>query len=296
MKTNSILITVACAGLFISCAAAVPKELSSAREAYRRASTGETAKTAPAELHVAELALVKAEQSFKENPESYMTRDLAYVAERKTQIAEATASIAIKRESKSQANADYRKEQSDALSETRENLSQTRKDLSASEHNGEMTKEQLATEKKARLSAEQRAADAMAALAKLAEVKEEPRGMVITLSGSVLFRSGKADLLPEARSRLDQVAEVLLTTRERHLIVEGHTDSQGSESYNMDLSQRRADAVRSYLVQRDYQADRIQANGLGEGHPIADNDSAEGRANNRRVEIIIQRESHASNR
>jgi len=296
MKTNSIVITIACAGLLASCAAAVPKELSSAREAYRRASTGETARIAPAELHVAELALVKAEQSFKENPESYMTRDLAYVAERKTQIAEATASITVKRENTARANSDYRKEQSDALSKTKQDLSRTRQNLTASRRSGEMTEEQLATEKKARLSAEQRAADAMAALAKLAAVKEEPRGMVITLSGSVLFASGKAALLPEARKKLDQVAEVLLTTRERHLIIEGHTDSQGSESYNMDLSQRRADAVRNYLVQRDYQADRIQANGLGEGQPIADNGSAEGRANNRRVEIIIQRESHASNR
>jgi outer membrane protein OmpA-like peptidoglycan-associated protein len=296
MKTNSILITVACAGLFMSCAVAVPKELSSAREAYRRASTGATARVAPAELHVADLALQKAEQSFKENPESYMTRDLAYIAERKTQVAEATASIIIEGGIATRANSDYRKEQGDALSKTKENLSQTRQDLSASQQNGEVTKEQLATEKKARLSAEQRAADAMAALAKLASVKEEPRGMVITLSGSVLFRSGKADLLPEARTRLDQVAEVLLTNRERSLTVEGHTDSQGSESYNMDLSQRRADAVRDYLVQRDYQADRIQARGLGEGQPVADNSSAEGRANNRRVEIIVQRESHATNK
>jgi outer membrane protein OmpA-like peptidoglycan-associated protein len=92
------------------------------------------------------------------------------------------------------------------------------------------------------------------------------------------------------------VAEVLLTNRERNLTVEGHTDSQGSKSYNMDLSQRRADAVRRYLIQRDYQGDRIKARGLGEGQPVADNGSAEGRANNRRVEIIIENESQASNR
>ena len=119
--------------------------------------------------------------------------------------------------------------------------------------------------------------------------------MVITLSGSVLFASNRATLLPEARTRLDQVAEVLLTTRERHLTVEGHTDSQGSVNFNLDLSQRRADAVRSYLVERGYQGDLIQAHGLGKGNPIADNASAEGRANNRRVEIIIAHEPQASN-
>ncbi len=296
MKTNSIQIGIVCTGLLMSCTAAVPKELSSAREAYRRASTGVTADIAPAELHVANQALAKAERSFKEYPESYLTRNLAYIAERKTQIAEATANISIERDNKSQANSDYRTAQSDALSESKENLNKMREDLTASKQSGQMTEDQLAMEKKARLSAEQRAADAMAVLAKLATVKEEPRGMVITLSGSVLFASGKADLLTEARTRLNQVADVLLTTRERNLVVEGHTDSQGSDSYNMDLSQRRADAVRDYLVQREYQADRIEAHGLGEGQPVADNGNAEGRANNRRVEIIIQRESHASNR
>ncbi|MBN1962952.1 MAG: OmpA family protein [Deltaproteobacteria bacterium] len=70
---------------------------------------------------------------------------------------------------------------------------------------------------------------------------------------------------------------------------------QGFFNYNLDLSQRRADAVRKYFVQRGYQSDRIQAHGLGEGHPIADNTSAEGRANNRRVEIVIARDSHTSN-
>ena len=68
------------------------------------------------------------------------------------------------------------------------------------------------------------------------------------------------------------------------------------DNYNITLSQRRANAVRDYLVQRDNQANRIQSHGLGEGHPIADNASTEGRAKNRRVEIIIERESLTSNK
>ena len=112
--------------------------------------------------------------------------------------------------------------------------------------------------------------------------------MVITLLGSGLFASGQATLLPDTRSRLDQVIDVLLTTRERSLTIEGHTDSQGSDFYNFDLLQRRADEVRNYIIERDYQADRVEAHGLGEGHPIADNASAEGRANNCRIEIIIE--------
>jgi outer membrane protein OmpA-like peptidoglycan-associated protein len=146
-----------------------------------------------------------------------------------------------------------------------------------------------------RAEPDQRVSDAQAALAKLATVKDEPRGMVITLSGGVLFASNREVLLPEARTRLEQVAEVLLTNRERNLTVEGHTDSQGSQSHNRDLSQRRAEAVRRYLMGRGYQGDLIQAHGLGKESPVADNATAEGRANNRRIEIVIAREPHASN-
>ena len=140
---------------------------------------------------------------------------------------------------------------------------------------------------------EKRTADALAQLATLASLKEEKRGLVLTLSGSILFRSAQSTLLPQAEVKLDQVATSLLAIRTRNLIVEGHTDSQGSEQYNQSLSQRRADAVRDYLVQRGYPANQIQARGRSESSPIADNASAEGRANNRRVEIVIEREVRA---
>jgi outer membrane protein OmpA-like peptidoglycan-associated protein len=246
-------------------------------------------------LHVANQALAAAEQSFRDNPDSYQTRDLAYVAQRKAQLAEATASISIEQKSQAQSKEDLQTAQGKAVAKTKQDLSKTRTALAASERSGEATAEKLSAEQEARAAAEKRAADAQAALAKLAAVKEEPRGMVITLSGSVLFASNRAVLLPEARTRLDQVAEVLLTTRERHLTVEGHTDSQGSVNFNLDLSQRRADAVRSYLVERGYQGDLIQAHGMGKGSPIADNASPEGRANNRRVEIVIEHEPRAAN-
>jgi outer membrane protein OmpA-like peptidoglycan-associated protein len=292
MKTIKLLILITVVTLFAGCAATAPKELVNAREAYRRASTGIAAQAAPAELHVASQALAQAEQSFLKHPDSYQTRDLAYVAQRKAELAEATASITNEQKGQTQASKDYQATQGKIVTKTKQDLSQTQAELAASERSGEMTAEQLSAEQKARTDAEQRAAEAQAALAKLAAVKEDPRGIVITLSGSVLFASGKATLLPSARSRLDQVSDVLLTTRERNLTIEGHTDSQGSDSYNLDLSQRRADEVRNYLVQRGYQADRIKAHGLGEGTPIADNASAEGRANNRRVEIIIERDAH----
>jgi len=141
---------------------------------------------------------------------------------------------------------------------------------------------------------EKQTAVALAELATLASLKEEERGLVLTLSGSILFRSAESTLLPQAQIKLDQVGKSLLAIRTRNLIVEGHTDSQGSEAYNQSLSQRRADAVRDYLVLRGYPASQIQSRGRSEGSPIADNASAEGRANNRRVEIVIEREVQAS--
>ena len=86
MKPNALLIIVASAGLLGGCAATAPRELVSAREAYRRASTGPAAKVAPAEVHIARVALVQAEKAFEDDADSYHTRDLAYVAQRKAQV------------------------------------------------------------------------------------------------------------------------------------------------------------------------------------------------------------------
>jgi len=232
--------------------------------------------------------------SFKDDPDSYRTRDLAYVAQRRSELAEAAASIGVARKSEASAKDDYQAAQTTSADKTKRSLDETRAALVTSQQAAEMATGRIAAERDARVAAEQRAAEAQAELAKLASVKEERRGTVITLSGSVLFASAEATLLPAARSRLGQIADVLLKDGERNLTVEGHTDSQGSESYNRELSQRRADAVRSYLQQRGYEGNRITARGMGEGHPVGDNGNAEGRANNRRVEIVIDSAQTAS--
>ena len=135
--------------------------------------------------------------------------------------------------------------------------------------------------------AEARNKDLERRFAKLAAFKEEERGLVLTLSGSVLFTSNQATLLVSAESRLNQISEALIAAGGRSLVVEGYTDSRGQDAYNVDLSQRRADAVRTYIVGRGYPGDKIRASGLGKSRPVADNGNAEGRANNRRVEIVV---------
>jgi outer membrane protein OmpA-like peptidoglycan-associated protein len=112
--------------------------------------------------------------------------------------------------------------------------------------------------------------------------------MVITLSGGVLFVTNKSDLLPGAQVKLGQVADALGTQdTESKIVVNGYTDSQGTAAYNQDLSQRRAQSVRDYLVTKGIASDRITAVGFGLNNPVADNATAEGRANNRRVEIVV---------
>ncbi len=283
MKPTASLIIALCAGLLAGCAASVPPtELVNARQAYQHATTGQAALLVPAELHKAQEALAIAEKSFLDEPQSFRTRDLAYVADRKAKMAEALATIAAGNAITAKANKDYQATQTEIVKNTKE-------DLAASERNGVLKAQQLAAEQQVRIDAEKRAADAQAELARLAAVKEEARGLVITLSGSVLFASSKSELLPAAQSRLNQVAEALMATKERKLTVEGHTDSQGSSSYNQVLSQQRADAVRSYIISRGYPAEMIQAQGIGKDRPVADNGNPEGRANNRRVEIIVDR-------
>jgi outer membrane protein OmpA-like peptidoglycan-associated protein len=279
-------------GALAGCAHAVPPELASARQAYHRASAGPAAQLAPVELHKAEVMLSTAERAFSDTPDAPSTRDLAYVAERQAEIAEAVGDTQRNSQARARSDRDYQSKQAQLVQQTRGELVRTRQQLASAERDQQQSMVQLGAERQARADAEKKASEAEQnardALAKLAAVRQEERGMVITLSGSVLFASDQSTLLPEAQTRLNQVTEALMTTKERNVIVEGYTDSRGSEGHNLDLSQRRAEAVRAYLVSRGYPTANIQARGLGKANPVADNASAEGRANNRRVEIIVQ--------
>jgi OmpA-OmpF porin, OOP family len=112
------------------------------------------------------------------------------------------------------------------------------------------------------------------------------RGMVMTL-GDVLFATGKADLQPGAMSTIDRLARFLEEYPNKTVLIEGYTDSVGTESFNQGLSERRAASVRSALIAADVSPGRISTIGYGKARPIASNDTAEGRLRNRRVEIVI---------
>ena len=118
------------------------------------------------------------------------------------------------------------------------------------------------------------------------KARQTERGLEMTM-GDVLFAFGKADLAPGSQRSLAKLAAFLQKQQKRAVIIEGHTDSTGPEDLNMTLSQQRADAVKSVLVESGVDATRIVTRGYGFKYPAAPNDTALGRQQNRRVELIV---------
>jgi outer membrane protein OmpA-like peptidoglycan-associated protein len=125
------------------------------------------------------------------------------------------------------------------------------------------------------------------------QAKETDRGLVLTL-GDVLFETGKAQLQSGATGHLNTLVMFLNNYPNRTVLIEGYTDSVGSDDYNQELSSRRAESVQAYLVRQGIDRGRLTASGLGESAPVADNESATGRQLNRRVEVIISNPDLAS--
>lgn len=296
-----------------------PQQLKEARASYHQAQQSNAAKYAPTELAQAKKALLRAEQEFQAEGDEEVTRTLAYIAKRRSQEAMAQGKVNFlvttrqAKQSELLARTESMREQfqrqlveqrqmarmtAQQLEQKREQLEQAQQDL---EEQG-MTQDQIAqrereygmaiqkleVEIERRKQAEQQLETAMNRLQDIAKVRQEDgRGQVITLDNSVLFEVGKSELLPNARQRLKQVAEVLQMQENRTIVIEGHTDSQGSNSLNERLSQQRAQSVKDYLVSRGVDSSRVRTVGFGEDRPIATNRTVEGRAMNRRVEIVL---------
>ena len=174
--------------------------------------------------------------------------------------------------------------------ESAQQSAELRTQVEAERTRAEQTEAQLAQarEELARRDAanQQRIAAMQAELAKLAETRTSERGFIVTLPG-LFFDSGKSALKAGARNALGKIADQLRANADLRIAIEGHTDSVGSDALNQALSDKRAAAVRDYLVSRGLPADRMTTSGLGETAPVATNDTAAGRQQNRRVELII---------
>ncbi len=278
-----------------ACSHAPSQQLIDALSAYDAAMQGPAGKQAPADLYEARKVLDRASAEYAENGNTPESRDWAYMAQRRVELANTKARILQERQTLVALDQQVAQLKDWRITTTRRDLEQTRRQLEEQQRATEAAAQQLAErqrllelEREARTAAEDKLGKAMKDLETIAAVKEEQRGTVITLSGSVLFAPGQSVLLSTAQTRLDEVADALKEGADgQRITVEGHTDSVGAAVYNEQLSMMRATAVRDYLVSRGVPATNISARGWGETRPVTDNSTAEGRANNRRVEIVI---------
>jgi outer membrane protein OmpA-like peptidoglycan-associated protein len=227
-------------------------QLKQAQAAYEKAAQGPAAQYSPAQLADAKKSLDEASASL-ESGDRNLVDDKATLAASKIALADSVG----------------------------------RTNQAAAERDATLKDLELARERQARAAAEAQLAENRKELEQHARVQDTARGTVITLSGQVLFKSGKADLLPEAQEHLSKVA-TFLKSSQRPVVVEGYTDSHGSPKKNQALSEQRARAVSDFLASQGVPADRIQTVGKGESSPVASNKDASGRAQNRRVEIVLQ--------
>lgn len=244
------------AGIILSACQSTPEQNPAVKQVRQELtelqSDPQLASLAQTAIQDAERAVQAAEQPQKS--EKY-TEHLTYVASNKVKTARAMAS------------ARYEEDQLDKLSEQRQQV-------------------QLDARTREARMAESRADSLERELAELKQEQTE-RGTVFTLSDA-LFATGKADLKAGTQASFDRLANRLNESPDRKIVVEGHTDSTGSDEYNLTLSQQRADAVKNYLIGKGVASDRVSAVGKGEGFPVASNDTASGRQQNRRVEVIIE--------
>lgn len=284
--------------------------LDEARAAFEAAQANPTVvRSAPLELKQAEMQLSKADELFQQKGELAAVEHHAYLAKQHAAIAQEIGNQKMAEAAIAQAS----EERNRVLLEARAAEATLARQQAEAERAAAMkAMEELEAQRQAallagqeaeaqRLAAEQAMLEARTAqekadqlareLAEMEAVKAE-RGMVVTL-GAVVFDFDKANLKPAGLVAVDKLAAFMKKYPERRVMVEGFTDSVGSDQYNLRLSERRANAVREALMARGIEAERIEIRGYGKAFPVATNATAAGRQLNRRVEIIISDETGA---
>ena len=235
----------------------------------------------------------QAEKDASAAREAEAQRQASLEAQRATNEAQRAADEARRRaEAEAEASSAQQQKQEALLAMAQARTAQQEADAARAAAEAEQAK--LAQEKAAAISdREQAEKDAQALRERLKEqlnailqTRDTARGLIVNMS-DVLFDFNQATLKPGAREKLAKMSGILLAYPTLRLSVEGHTDSIGTDEYNMTLSQRRADAVRDYLGSNGIDPTNIQAIGMGKADPVASNDTAEGRQQNRRVEMVV---------
>ena len=265
---NKFIVVTGLATLLGACASAPQSNdlLEQARAQVQTLSTDPLAQQAASnDVEQARASLNQAEAAFQKKRPSKEVDQLAYLALRHAEAGEARITEARSRQEVASAQHD-----------------RDRILMQAREREAEKAKAQAAATQSELASARQELSNLQA--------KQTNRGLVMTLS-DVLFDTGRATLKPGAGRDLDRLAKALQDNSNTRVIIEGHTDSVGSDDYNQELSERRAQAVADALRERGVSPDRYEVKGLGKGFPVASNDTAAGRQQNRRVEIVFSDEA-----
>lgn len=297
-RTTTVL--AAAVALTLGACASAPRNnaaLDDAQSAYARASTdAQIVRSAPVELRKAQQALQQAESAQRAGDDAVTVTHYATLARQRTevavqagQVAQAEKAMADASEQRDRILIDSRTREADgqrmAAEKARAEADTQRQQAEAAR---KLAEDRLAAVQSSRAQTATAQARAKTLEEKMAEMqaRQTERGMVLTL-GDVLFATGRAELHPGAARTLNQLATFMKENPERLIEIEGHTDAMGSDAANQVLSERRAIAVKNALIQRGVPLERMAARGLGESKPVASNDSAEGRQQNRRVEIIF---------
>lgn len=284
------LIAMAAAALIVTaCSAPMtkPEGADNARTKLTQLqSDAQLASRAPVEIKDAEQAVRAAEEPREDGD---LARHLVLIADRKVDTATAMAQSRLLEdqrktlsEQRETARLDSRTREADRA---RGDATSARKDASIARADANAARSQTDIARMETEAARQQADELQKQITEL-NAKATERGLVVTL-GDVLFSTGKAELRGGTPSNLAKLAGFLNKYPDRSVIIEGHTDSVGAEDYNLNLSERRAASVKSYLVGQGVASARVTSTGLGEGSPVAGNESATGRQQNRRVEVII---------
>ncbi|MBA4142391.1 MAG: OmpA family protein [Nitrosospira sp.] len=283
MKRNEFLpLAIVVIAILAGCSSTPDRNatLENARSSYRAAqSNPQVVNLAPVELKEAGDALARANDAWNQRKNLAEVEHLAYLAQRRVAIAQETAKGKGAEAAVSHAQAERDRIR---LAARTEEVEKTQRSAEASQQQARYAEQQAR-------AAEMRTRQLEAQLNEL-NAKQTDRGMVVTL-GDVLFDTNEAQLKSGGVRAVQKVADALKQYPQRTIIIEGFTDSTGSDSYNQQLSERRANAVRDALVSMGISADRINARGLGESFPVASNESNAGRQMNRRVEITFSDES-----
>lgn len=290
-RTTTLGTALLTVGLLAACASQGPlPALEQARSTVERASTdAAVGQYAQIELKEARDALARADRVWTSDKDESEANHLAYLAQQRAEIASNTArarqlDAQIQKAGSETDRLRLEARTREADQATQRAQQETRNAQLAQQQ--AMSAEQRAAQQQAAARSAQERVGALEAQLREMEAQQTERGLLVTL-GDVLFAFDKAELSPQAAPRLDKLARFLAQFPDRKMLIEGYTDSVGSDAYNLSLSERRAQAVRDALVQRGVDSARITARGYGKVHPVADNGSADGRAMNRRVEIVI---------